>query len=260
MDSLDENHYATLGLDRNCSVAEIRAAYRTLAKAHHPDLNHVSPDAMSRTQALNCAYTVLSHPERRRAYDEKLDLSENGPAKQYSRPTMTNINQVVHISIQDIMRGVTLDVCVNDPANLSGPEIYQLVIPPETAPGTRFRLKRGAPFESGFVRVQIKVRPEARFKVRGSDLRYELKINSRRAALGGSESIRGPQGNFISVQIPAHVPRGEIIKIAGEGLHKARGGRGDLLVRISYRPEVRITRASGHKSESRPERLMIKGR
>jgi DnaJ-class molecular chaperone len=39
------------------------------------------------------------------------------------------------------------------------------------------------------------------------------------------------------------VKRGEIIRIAGEGMPKLRGGRGDLLVRISYRPEVRVTRA-----------------
>ena len=42
------NHYATLGLDRGCTPAQIRAAYRLLAKQQHPDLNPGSPAAVAR--------------------------------------------------------------------------------------------------------------------------------------------------------------------------------------------------------------------
>jgi DnaJ-class molecular chaperone len=90
--------------------------------------------------------------------------------------------------------------------------------------------------------VRVKARPDFRFKTRGSDLRCDLKITFQRAMQGGTESVRGATGNFLRVQILKKVSRGEIIKIPGEGLPKSRGGRGDLLVRILYRPEVRITR------------------
>jgi DnaJ-class molecular chaperone len=50
---------------------------------------------------------------------------------------------------------------------------------------------------------------------------------------------------MIHLQIPRGGARGEILRIRGEGLPKACGGRGDLLVRITYRVEVRITRSSG---------------
>ena len=56
--------------------------------------------------------------------------------------------------------------------------------------------------------------------------------------------MRGATGNFLRVPVPKKVSRGEIIRLAGEGLPKPRGGRGDLLVRVIYRPEVRITRRS----------------
>ena len=92
--------------------------------------------------------------------------------------------------------------------------------------------------------MKARVRPDFRFKARGSDLRCDLRISSQRATQGGTESVLGATGNFLRVQIPARVERGEIIRIAGEGLPKARGGRGDLLVRVLYRPEIRITRAS----------------
>ena len=47
------NHYATLGLDRDCSTAQVRAAYRALAKKHHPDVHPSSAQATARIQALN---------------------------------------------------------------------------------------------------------------------------------------------------------------------------------------------------------------
>ena len=90
--------------------------------------------------------------------------------------------------------------------------------------------------------VKTKPCPDLRFKVRGSDLRCDLRIQFERAQKGGSESVRGLTGNFIRVAIPARIKAGETIRIPGEGLPKTRGGRGDLLVRVMYRPEVRITR------------------
>jgi len=54
--------------------------------------------------------------------------------------------------------------------------------------------------------------------------------------------IRGLAGGMVRVPIPRGVGRNEIIRIGGEGLPKPRGGRGDLLVRITYRVEIRLAR------------------
>ena len=64
-----EDLYAVLGVDSTASQAEIRAAYRRLARARHPDLSTGSDSAMV---ALNLAYRVLGDPERRRRYDASL--------------------------------------------------------------------------------------------------------------------------------------------------------------------------------------------
>jgi DnaJ-class molecular chaperone len=90
--------------------------------------------------------------------------------------------------------------------------------------------------------VRVKARPDFRFKIRGSDLRCDLKISLQRARQGGTESVRGVAGNFLRVPIPAQVARGEILRIPGEGLPKARGGRGELQVRVLYTPDVQIRR------------------
>lgn len=239
------NHYATLGLDRRCTLAQIRAAYRVLAKQFHPDMNGGSPAAVRRTQELNAAHETLSDPGRRRDYDRELDVPQPAPAKTRAAKIQRNVAQDVNLRLEDFLRGTTREVRVCDPAQPNGAEIYVLDIPPNTAPGARFRLPRAEPFAGGFVQLRVKALPSFRFKVRGSDLRCELKLKPERAAQGGVELVHSLTGGRLRVPIPRGVERGEIIRIAGEGLPKPRGGRGDLLVRINYRVEVRITRPSG---------------
>lgn len=246
MPSASANHYATLGLHRGCTADQIRAAYRILAKQHHPDRHPDAPVACTLIQEINAAYEILSQPEHRTAYDQQLDTQEKSRrAPLRTAKAERNASQEVRLRIDEFLRGTLLEVRVNDPGNPKGPEIYPLVVPPETAPGTRFRIAREAPFAGGFVLVKACVRPDFRFKVRGSDLRCDLKLKPERAAQGGTEMIRGATGSMLRVAIPRGAARGEIIHLAGEGLPKARGGRGDLLVRITYRPEVRITRNTG---------------
>ena len=246
MHHAETNHYATLGLDHRCTTGQVRTAYRLLAKQHHPDLHDGCAQATVRTRALIAAHEILSDPERRLAYDAELAAA----AKTSARPARgskleRNLSQEVHLRMDEFLRGTTLEVRVQDPANPNGPETYPLVVPPETAPGARFRVPRAEPFAGGFVLVRVRARPDFRFKVRGSDLRCDLKIKSERATQGGTEMVTGVNGVKLRVPIPRGVGRGEIVCIAGEGLPKPRGGRGDLLVRITYRVEVRITRAAG---------------
>ena len=240
MQSSLPDHYAPLGLDSRCSEAEIRAAYRILAKEHHPDVNPESSDA-TRIRILNAAYEVLGEPARRREYDraraaQKKTARSSGKAAQ-------NVSKEMHLRLEEFFRGTTLEVCVNDPGNPGGAETYELIVPPDTAPGTRFRLPRDDAFSGGQILVRVKAQPDFRFKIRGSDLRCDLKIRFQRAQQGGTESIRGVLGNFLRVPIPPNVPRGAIIRLPAEGLPRPRGGRGDLLVRILYAPEVQFKRS-----------------
>lgn len=233
------DHYATLGLDRGCSDAQIRTAYRLLARRHHPDVNGGAPAAVAQTQALNAAHEALSDPARRRDYDCELAARQKPAAR--PAKAMLNITKEVHLRIEEFRNGTRLEIRVNEAGNPDGAETYELAVPPDTAPGTRFRLPRSS---GGFVAVRVKVRPDFRLKVRGSDLRCDLKINSQRALQGGTESVRGAGGSYLRVQIPPKVARGEIIRLPDEGLPKARGGRGDLQVRILYAPNVQIRRTA----------------
>ena len=244
-----QNHYDTLGLDRRCTTAQIRAAYRRLVKEHHPDVNHTAPEATRRVQALNTAHAALSDSVRRAEYDRELD-GENPAAATVRGGRHRDIAQDVMLRIEEFFRGTALNIRVNDPANPQGTESYELEVPPNTAPGTKFRLLRAEEFSGSCVVVRLRVLPGGRFRARGSDLRTDLRISAPRAASGGSETIPGANGRMVRVTIPAGVTRGAVLRVPGEGLPKPRGVRGDLLVRVTYRVEVKITRGSKRPSSS----------
>lgn len=63
------DYYEVLGVSRDASEAEIKKAYRRLARNHHPDANPGDPAAEGRMKELTEAYEVLSNAESRRAYD-----------------------------------------------------------------------------------------------------------------------------------------------------------------------------------------------
>lgn len=67
-----ENYYTLLGLLPTASAREIKQAYRTLAKRHHPDHNHGDPSAKQRFLHISEAYAVLQNARARAEYDATL--------------------------------------------------------------------------------------------------------------------------------------------------------------------------------------------
>ncbi len=66
---MPQDYYETLGVDRGADEAEIKKAFRRLARELHPDVNKDDPEAEEKFKAAAEAYEVLSDPERRRTYD-----------------------------------------------------------------------------------------------------------------------------------------------------------------------------------------------
>ncbi|HAA42574.1 MAG TPA: molecular chaperone DnaJ, partial [Ruminiclostridium sp.] len=64
------DYYEVLGVDRNASEAEIKKAYRRLAKMYHPDMNPNDKTAEAKFKEAAEAYEVLSDPQKRAQYDQ----------------------------------------------------------------------------------------------------------------------------------------------------------------------------------------------
>ena len=69
-DYLDKDYYAVLGVAKDASADDIKKAYRTLARKHHPDANVGDARAEERFKEISEAYDVLSDDAKRREYDE----------------------------------------------------------------------------------------------------------------------------------------------------------------------------------------------
>lgn len=74
------SHYEVLGISPTANAAEIKQAYRRLAKAEHPDQNP-SPEANARFSRINEAYRILSDPLQRMRYDRSLNASTPSPSR-----------------------------------------------------------------------------------------------------------------------------------------------------------------------------------
>lgn len=75
---MTEDYYALLGVDVHADDDDVRRAWRKLALEHHPD--RAGDDATQRFQLLSVAYTVISDPVARRAYDKRRGIPKKPPA------------------------------------------------------------------------------------------------------------------------------------------------------------------------------------
>ncbi len=86
------NHYDVLGVSRDATPAQIRSAFRRLARAHHPDTSASgSADSLA---PINDAWRVLGDPDLRRAYDRSLDAE--------ARPVVEEGAQVVGTALTPV--------------------------------------------------------------------------------------------------------------------------------------------------------------
>ncbi|MGW8377640.1 molecular chaperone DnaJ [Streptomyces sp. ODS28] len=77
-DFIEKDYYKVLGVPKDATEAEIKKAYRKLARENHPDANRGDPKAEERFKDASEAYDVLGDPKRRKEYDEARSLFGNG--------------------------------------------------------------------------------------------------------------------------------------------------------------------------------------
>src|SRR5690625_6922065 len=78
-DWLEKDFYAALGVPKDASEADIKKAYRKLARKYHPDQNAGDPEAETKFKEVGEAYSVLSDSEKRQQYDALRAMAGGGP-------------------------------------------------------------------------------------------------------------------------------------------------------------------------------------
>ena len=204
-----KNPYEILGVERTDDEAAIRAAYRKLAKKHHPDVNPGKKDAAEQFAAISSAYDLLSDKDKRARFDRGEIDAEGHEVHQ--------------------QRSYYRDAPGNERYETSGgfsQEDLEAFFAQAFGQAGR-RSDWGA---TG--------RP-----MRGRDMQYSLTVSFVEAATGVTRRLSLPDGKTLDVRIPAGTDDGHVLRLRGQGGPGHNGATaGDALIEVTVAPDPRFHR------------------
>mgnify|MGYP001264384205 CR=1 FL=1 len=192
------DYYKILGVDKNATEAEIKKAYRKMARKYHPDLNPNDKEAEQKFKQLNEANEVLSNPEFRKKYDKYGEHWKDGEAYEKAKQQQQQSQRQHQRSsgYEDFGNGAEYS------------DFFESMFGGNFSDGNRGR----------------------NVKFRGQDFNAQLHLNLR-DVYTTQKQVLTVNGKNIRLSIPAGVTNGQIIKIKGKGGKGINGGPdGDLYI------------------------------
>ncbi|WP_170756521.1 DnaJ C-terminal domain-containing protein [Ruegeria lacuscaerulensis] len=199
---MSDDPYSALGVTKDASDAEIKKAYRRIAKDCHPDLKPGDAEAEAKFKAAAAAYDLLKDPEKRAQFDRgEIDASGQERAQQqYYR----------------------------DYAEAAGNPYRGRQTDPDDMSDIFAEFMRG---RGGYGQ-----RSQG-FHAPGHNRSYSLQISFLDAVFGASQKLTLPDGDRIEVKIPAGITDGQTIRLRGKGDPGfGDGPAGDALVTVTVAP------------------------
>ncbi|GLK79839.1 DnaJ C-terminal domain-containing protein [Methylopila turkensis] len=222
--------YDVLGVTRQASDAEIKKAFRRLAKTWHPDQKPDDPKAKERFAEIGAAYELLSDKDKRAQFDR-------GEIDAEGKPRFHSFESAGAGARGAGARGAHFDFEFGGGSPFGGArggragteDIFEDIL---GAFGGRRPPRGGAGFGGG--------EPP-----RGEDVTAEIAVPFREWALGAKRRVRLPTGKELEIAVPAGIESGKTIRLKGQGKPSGLGGRpGDALVAVRVLPDPQF-RAEG---------------
>jgi DnaJ-class molecular chaperone len=234
--------YDVLGVRREASAADIKSAYRRLAKKLHPDANKQDPKAASRFAELNAAYEILGEADKRKAFD-------NGEIDAEGKPRFRGFEGFSGQPGQGGSPGGGFETFTWGPegAQQGGgrraggggfrgfggiDDILKDMFGAGAGARPRARAGTAHPFEA----------EEFELGQPSADITAAVTITLPEAAQGTSRRVRLPTGKEVDVKFPAGLTEGQTIRLKGQGLPGPRKTAGDALITVSIAPHPLFAR------------------
>ncbi|MDP9696303.1 UNVERIFIED_ORG: molecular chaperone DnaJ [Arthrobacter globiformis] len=218
-DWVDKDFYKILGVAKDASDADIKKAYRKLARQHHPDTNSGDTAAEKKFKDISEAYSVLSDPDERQQYDAIRAMGGGARFAPHGAGSTANGG------FEDLFGGLF----TGGGGRHSGGFSTAGGIPPEFADLFGGGFGGGGP--AGYQRAPQK----------GADRTASTSISFAGSIRGTTIGLREPDGEVIDVRVPAGIKDGQKVRVRGKGQY-GPAGNGDLLVTVNVKPHDFYTR------------------
>ncbi len=211
-DWVEKDFYKILGVSKDASEADIKKAYRKLARKYHPDTNSGDPQAEKTFKDVSEAYSVLSSKEDREQYDA---IRAMGGGARFSAPGSGHGGGGGFEDVfGDLFGGGGRGS--RGPAGFGGSGL-----PPEFADLFGGGFGGGGGFQPT--------------PTKGADRTASTSISFAGSINGTKIGLREPNGDVIDVRIPAGIKDGQKVRVKGKGQPGA-AGPGDLMVTVNVKP------------------------
>ncbi|MEL6770969.1 MAG: J domain-containing protein [Bacteroidota bacterium] len=238
------NYYETLGVAERASAADIKKAYRRLAREYHPDRNPDNPEAEERFKEVQQAYDVLGDEEKRKKYDRFRanphafgGFDPNSGANPFGGAGSPFGGQDVRFS-----RGPDGSIRFESTGG-AAPNMEDLLASlfgggsPFGGDGTPFS---GSPFGDRGPFGNPRATGRTPRSPQATETRMRLTFDE--ALAGGKRQITLPGGETVRLTIPQGVADGTKIRLRGRGTPDATGQRGDLFITFDVAASPRFRR------------------